>query len=48
MTAEDWEYTFRTNIHAMFYLTQAAWAHLEHDCLPHEHLPAGIGPTLTR
>ena len=29
VTAEDWEYTFRTNVHAMFYLTKAAWPHLE-------------------
>ena len=28
ITADEWEHTFRTNIHAMFYLTKAAWPHL--------------------
>jgi hypothetical protein len=25
---EEWDYTFRTNIHAMFYITKAAMAHM--------------------
>jgi NAD(P)-dependent dehydrogenase (short-subunit alcohol dehydrogenase family) len=25
---EEWDYTFRTNIHAMFYITKAALAHM--------------------
>ena len=29
ITAEDWDRTFRTNIHAMFYLCQAAVPHLK-------------------
>lgn len=29
ITAEEWDRTFRTNIHAMFYLSQAAVAHMK-------------------
>jgi len=29
ITAQEWEYTFRTNIHAMFYLCKAAEPHLK-------------------
>ena len=29
LPSEDWDYTFRTNIYAMFYLTRAAWPHLQ-------------------
>lgn len=28
LTAEEWDYTFRTNIYAMFFLSQSAWDHL--------------------
>jgi NAD(P)-dependent dehydrogenase (short-subunit alcohol dehydrogenase family) len=26
--SEEWDYIFRTNIYAQFYLTKAAWPHL--------------------
>lgn len=29
ITAEEWDYTFRTNVHAMFYLCKAAEPHLK-------------------
>jgi len=29
ITAEEWDYTFRTNVHAMFYLCKAAEPHLQ-------------------
>ena len=29
LTAEEWDYTFRTNMYAMFFLRQSAWEHLE-------------------
>jgi hypothetical protein len=29
ITEEEWDVTFRTNIHAMFYLTKAAVAHMQ-------------------
>lgn len=32
ITEEEWDVTFRTNIHAMFYLTKAAVAHMQAGC----------------
>ncbi|HWF47076.1 MAG TPA: SDR family oxidoreductase [Bryobacteraceae bacterium] len=29
LTVEEWDYTFKTNIYAMFFLCRAAWEHLE-------------------
>jgi NAD(P)-dependent dehydrogenase (short-subunit alcohol dehydrogenase family) len=29
LTAEEWDYTFRTNLYAMFFLCQSAWQHLD-------------------
>lgn len=29
ITSEEWDYTFRTNIHAMFYLAKAALPHMQ-------------------